>query len=414
MKRRSLLALLGVGGLGLAGYRYWPDEGLINPCLTTTLPEALAHHNLVQAAWAGVNAAQVWDCHVHLIGTGDSDSGVWVNPDMQSLLHPVQYAQLKFFMNAACADTARADASFVQRLIALHDGLANGVRLLLLAFDYHYNETGERVPELSPFHTPNEYAARLAKDYPQRFEWIASVHPYRQDCVEALEWSVQHGARAVKWLPPAMGMNPASPLCDRFYEAMARLDTPLLTHAGDEHAVHGAGAQLLGNPLLLRRALDHGVRVIVAHCASQGSNPDLDQGTDAPPVSNFELFARLMDEPRYHGLVYGDISAITQVNRASVLNVLLERTHWHARLLNGSDYPLPGVMPLFSLKQLVSYGYINNDEAATLSAVRQHNPLLFDFILKRSLRLNDKRFSAAVFETREFFLKSAHRNQRPA
>lgn len=410
MKRRQFLTLFAAGGLGLAGYRYWPDEGLINPCLDAALPEALARHELVQAAWAGVDAAQVWDCHVHLIGTGDSDSGVWVNPDMQSLRHPVQYAQLKFFMNAACADESRgADASFVQRLVALHNGLAKDMRLMLLAFDYHYNEAGERVLALSPFHTPNEYAVRVAKDYPQRFEWIASVHPYRQDCVEALEWAVQHGARAVKWLPPAMGMNPGSPLCNRFYEAMARLDIPLLTHAGDEHAVHGAGAQLLGNPLLLRRALDHGVRVIVAHCASQGSNPDIDKGADASEVSNFDLFARLMDEPRYDDLIYGDISAITQINRANVLDVLLKRTDWHPRLLNGSDYPLPGVMPLFSLKRLVNYGYISDDERATLSAVRQHNPLLFDFVLKRSLKLNGKHFAPSVFETRDFFLKSANK-----
>ncbi len=70
----------------------------------------------------------------------------------------------------------------------------------------------------------------------------------------------------------------------------------MLTHAGAELAVHGGQMQDYGNPLRLRRALDHGVRVIMAHCASLGDGTDLDRGPDAPAVSNFTLFARLMEE----------------------------------------------------------------------------------------------------------------------
>ena len=47
------------------------------------------------------------------------------------------------------------------------------------------------------------------------------------------------------------------------HAALARLDLPLISHAGEEKAVHGAGQAAWGNPLRLRRALDHGVRVIV-------------------------------------------------------------------------------------------------------------------------------------------------------
>jgi len=38
-----------------------------------------------------------------------------------------------------------------------------------------------------------------------------------------------------------------------------------------------------------------------------------------------------------------------------------------------------------------------------LSAIREHNPLLFDFVLKRHLRSAGKRFAPGVFETRSFF-----------
>jgi mannonate dehydratase len=201
-----------------------------------------------------------------------------------------------------------------------------------------------------------------------------------------------------------MGMDPAAPRCDRFYEALARLRLPLISHAGEERAVLGADAQDFGNPLRLRRALALGVRVVVAHCSSMGQDRDLDRGPNGPLVDSFELFARLMDEPRHAGRLFGDISAMTQLNRAGpALARVIERSDWHARLLNGSDYPLPGVMPIFSVDYLVSIGLAPAAAAPVLKEIRTHNPLLFDFVLKRSLRSNGKGFAPGVFETRGFF-----------
>ena len=78
-----------------------------------------------------------------------------------------------------------------------------------------------------------------------------------------------------------------------------------------------------------------------------------------------------MDEPRYDGLLFGEISAVTQVNRfGNALEVLLRREEWHARLLNGTDYPLPGILPLFSLQQLVRHGFIREDQDEVLSEIR--------------------------------------------
>jgi uncharacterized protein len=143
---------------------------------------------------------------------------------------------------------------------------------------------------------------------------------------------------------------------------------------------------------------------VVAHCASMGQDRDLDRGAAGPLVDSFELFARLMDEPRYATLLHGDISAVTQVNRAGgTLARLLEREDWHPRLLNGSDYPLPGLMPIFSVEFIVSLGLVEAAAGPVLSEIRTHNPLLFDFVLKRSLRLRGKALAARVFETRRFF-----------
>jgi len=405
LNRRKIV--LGLASLGIAGvvYRYWPEDGFSNPCPHEPLPASLLDHDLVQAAWEGIDPNGFWDCHVHLIGTGDSGSGPWINPDMQSLMHPVQWLQSAFYLNGSCTpDNGRSDQAYIERLAWLLNQFPVGVKSMLLAFDYFHDEAGERDLEASAFYTPNEYAASLAQEYPERFEWIASIHPYRRDAVTALRDAVENGARAVKWLPPAQGMDPASPLCEPFYEAAAELEVPLLVHAGAELAVHGGNTEDFGNPLRLRRPLEHGVRIIVAHCASLGKGLDLDIGPNGPAVPSFELFSRMMDEPRYEGLLFGDISAVTQVNRVgNALEALVIREDWHPRLLNGSDYPLPGILPLFSLQHLERSGFIQKNEAEVLSAIRDYNPLLFDFVLKRTLRVDGKSFGPSPFQTKAFF-----------
>jgi len=413
LTRRRFLAAAGLlaADPALAQWR-WPEQGFFNPC-KAALPREIAEHDLVQAAWDGVDPAQVWDSHAHLVGTGDSGGGIVINPRMESLLNPKLYVQRLFFLNAGCAHNApgRVDQSYIERMHNLLDGMRDGrrrgIKLLLLAFDANLARDGQVDWERTGFYVPNGYAAEVAAKYPDDFEWGASVHPYRHDAAERLQWCADHGARAVKWLPAAMGIDPASPACDRFYEVMVRLRLPLITHAGLERAVEGGDAQELGNPLRLRRALEHGVRVVVAHCASMGQDHDVDRGADGPAVDSFELFARLMEEPRWEGRLFGDISAMTQLNRAGpVLARVIERSDWHARLLNGSDYPLPGGMPLFSINYMVELGFVPAAAVPVLRTLREHNPLLFDFVLKRHLQSGGKRFPARVFETRGFFERS--------
>ena len=409
MRRRRFLAAL--GGLGLAGCQAWP--GLLNPCRPARLPPSLAAHELTQQVFAGLRPDYLWDGHVHLLGVGDSGPGTWINPALRRLARPVQHAQFRFYLNASCVTReqlkqGRADQGFLERLLALKQAFPAASRFMLLAFDYSYDESGQRRPDLSAFYVSNDYAARLHRAHPEHFEWVASIHPYREDAVEALQRAVRAGARAVKWLPPAMGMDPGNKLCDPFYEALARADIPLLIHAGDEHAVRGSDQQDFGNPLLLRRPLEHGARVVAAHCASLGEGRDLDRGPSGPLIDNFSLFERLMNAPQYEGRLFGEISAVTQRNRPGrVLKTLLETDEWHDRLVNGSDYPLPGVLPVFSLRKLVREQFIDAAAARVLTEIRRHNPILFDFMLKRLVRSGNKRFSPRVFESRRVYGPSA-------
>jgi len=405
MNRRRFLAAGAAVALAACRDDLSLRDGLYNDC-RGALPASLRNHPLVQAAWQGLDPAQVVDTHCHLVGVGDSGPDTWINPEMEKLWHAGRYLQRHFYFNATCVGELRpVDDAVVQRLVEQCREMRPGFRALLLAFDWARNGQGDISRQDSTFRVADAYAARVAGRYPDLFEWAASIHPLDPDAVTRLDEAAAKGARAVKWLPSAQMIDPADARCDRFYARLAQLRLPLITHGGAERAVHSA-LEELDNPLRLRRPLDAGVRVIVAHCASLGDGKDLD-APGTPLRSNFELFTRLMDEPRYRANLAGDISAITQANRVAVCATLLERGEWHERLLNGSDYPLPGVVPIVSLPLLVERGLLAADAVPTLRELRHHNVLLFDFVLKRALASNGKRFGKAVFETRRWLPQAA-------
>jgi len=101
-RRRALVGALAGGVLALSGVVAQPWRAWFNRC-QALLPEAVAAGEWVRSAWDGVDPAQFLDGHVHLVGTGDSDSGIEVNPQMDSLLHPLQYAQRLCSMRSACS-----------------------------------------------------------------------------------------------------------------------------------------------------------------------------------------------------------------------------------------------------------------------------------------------------------------------
>lgn len=404
MSRRRFLGLLGgSAALSAAGWSL-ARPAVINPC-RVAIPAALIDSPWLRQAWAGIDPAQVWDCHVHVAGLGDGGSGIVVGPQLSSALHPLHYAQRLFYMNAGCAHDApgKVDAAYAARLLNLCDAMPAGFKVMLFAFEQFHDEAGAAHAERTAFYVPDAWAAKLARDFPERFEWVASIHPYRTNALDALQAAIANGVRAVKWLPAAMGMDPASTRCDAFYRTLAASGVPLIVHCGEEQAVKGGDAQAWGNPLRLRRVLDAGVKVVVAHCASLGEDRD-DDGRSRP---SFDLFLKLCAEPRAKSLLYGDISAITQRNRKpALIRTLLEREDLHARLLHGSDYPLPGILPLTSPATLARAGLLPAEAVGDLEIVRQHNPLLFDFSLKRLLAWQGHSFAPAVFHTRRVFAAS--------
>ena len=344
--------------------------------------------DLIKRAFDDIDPARLLDYHTHIAGLGNGTNGTFVNPKMRTWRHPSHKIKFKIYLSAsAINDVERSDAQIVERLTRLIKNIEGHGRHRLLAFDKNYRRDGTTNLAKTEFYVPNDYVFDLTADHPDMFEPVISVNPYRPKALTELERGAQRGARMVKWLPNAMGIDPSDELCDPFYRKMKELNLVLLSHGGEEKAVEAEADQRFGNPLLLRRALDHGVKVIIAHCAGLGDNEDLDD-PKRRRVPNFDLFLRLMSEKRYEGLLFADISAMTQYNRIGrPLTTILQREDLHERLVNGSDYPLPAVNLLIRTSALVRQGYITKDERACLNEIYDYNPLLFDFVLKRTMKL---------------------------
>lgn len=356
--------------------------------------------DLVKRAFDDIDPQRLVDYHTHVAGIGKGGTEAFVNPKMLSWKHPLHRLKFKVYLSAgAVNDVEHADEQIVGRLARLVSNIEGHGKHRLLAFDKNYNRDGSANLLKTEFYVSNDYVFALAQRYPDLFEPVISVNPYRADALMELERGAQRGARVVKWLPNAMGIDPSDPLCDAFYQKLRELDLVLLSHGGEEKAVDADEDQKLGNPLLLRRPLDAGVKVIVAHCAGLGGNEDLDD-RQRRRLPNFDLFLRLMDDRRYDGLVFADISAMTQVNRCgNPLATILRREDLHERLVNGSDYPLPAINALIRTGALVKQGYITAAERACVNEIYDYNPLLFDFVLKRTMRLPNttRRLPPAVF-----------------
>jgi len=378
--RRGWRGIVLAGALATAGM----GQGALSS--VPAAPWSSAASGLIQRAFEGLDeGAPVVDVHTHIVGLGRGGTGCFVHPKMLSLKHPAKRVAAKLYLAASGAkDFDRFDAQYVERLVALARGFGRPVKFHILAMDRNHRPDGTPDLERTEFYVPNEYVVRLAETYPDVFVPVISVHPARPDALAELERWAARGVRRVKWLPNAQGIDPADPRWDPFYRRMRELGLSLLTHAGEEKAVGAAGAQALGNPLRLRRPLDAGLTVIVAHCASLGCNEDLDH--PGRKASSYELFLRLMAEERYRGRLFGEISAMTQVNRLGTFRKLLQDPALQDRLLNGSDYPLPAMNLVVWTSQAVRQGLITRRERRALNEIYRVNPLLFDFVLKRTVK----------------------------
>lgn len=303
------------------------------------------------------------DVHVHVLGTGTGNSGCWMSEGMRRSIQ-ARAGLWNLGLSLEQPDLDQAYISYLRSRIRSSGFLK---QVVLLAQDYVHTENGQRDLARSPFYTPNDRIARLAHRHPE-FLFGASVHPYRPDALDELDRVAAQGAVLVKWIPNVHAIRLADPRCRAFYRRLAAHKMALLSHTGDEQAMGVAGQQF-GDPRAVAAALDEGVTVIAAHAASLGQRDG---------KSNFDRLAEMF--PKWSNL-YADTSAMTLFTRWRVLLRLAERTELHARLVHGSDFPLPPAASLF-------FGHISFRR--WWNAWKRENPFRRDFEIKQALGLPEE------------------------
>ncbi len=341
---------------------------------------------LIENAFDGFESEILIDSHTHVIGLGAGDSGIWVNPEMREGFHWIKRLKFAVYKSASgIKNEDRADQEYIERFVKLIEGIRPyKVKFLILAFDKHYNRAGEADLSRSMFYVPNEYVVALSNKYPQFFIPVISVHPYRKDALDELDKWYKQGVKYIKWLPNSQGIDPSSKTVIPFYKKMAEYNMVLISHTGEEKAVDGDEFQRFGNPLRLTLPLTLGVKVIMAHMATLGNCEDTENSNKSE--SCFDLAVRMLRKKQYTENLYADISSITQSNRTDKLEEILDSTELHHRFVNGSDYPLPAINFLYKTSQLERMGFISDEQREQLNEIYTYNPLLFDFVLKRTIK----------------------------
>lgn len=210
-------------------------------------------------------------------------------------------------------------------------------QFVFLALDQVYDEFGNVHKDQTHLHVPNNYLESLAEEN-DRVLFGASVHPYRNDWEQELDYCLGKRAVLCKWIPSAQMIDPSHQKCTNMYQKLAQHRLPLLCHVGPEYTIPSAAPdpERYNNPDLLVPALDRGVIVIMPHCAMPYFGP-----LDKPIYEQyFERFLNLMDKADANGWnLYADLSAICIPTRSEYVSRVLNRVP-PKRLLFGSDYPI--------------------------------------------------------------------------
>lgn len=208
---------------------------------------------------------------------------------------------------------------------------------VLLALDAVYDENGNKHEEWTHMYVPNSFVQRCA-DTNDRILFGASVHPYRPDWQQELENCLQNGAVVCKWVPSSQQINPADAKCEPIYQKLAECGLPLLCHSGPEYTIPTSNDMYneYNNPKYLRKALEMGVNVIIAHCALPYF-----WFLDVDYQDDFDDFINLVrDAQENNWNLYADLSAVATTLRSAYMETVVEVIP-PEHLLFGSDFPIP-------------------------------------------------------------------------
>ena len=310
------------------------------------------------------------DIHTHLIGL-DEANGCYLSDKLQGSL---LYKYLKMTLGLSGIGEAVVDDAYRRTLTGWaeeSDLDAVGV----LALDGVYDADGQLDRERTSVLISNDYCLEVCAASSALLP-ICSVNPDRADAIEELERVVRRGSVAIKLLPNSQDVDPAHPDHQPFWERMAQLGVPLLTHTSFEHTIPPL-EQTYGEPKRLRPVLDEGVTVIAAHCASAG-------------VAHItEHIGDWLEMLNTYPNLFGDISAMASLARFPYIGQVLDHDLARQRVALGSDFPIP-VSPWLFVHE---FGWEETRRLSSIDNPLQRNLETFDAlgvgqsILRRGARL---------------------------
>jgi len=280
---------------------------------------------------------------------------------------PFRFMRWKFGLVGEDAQTERTLEELLARTVA---GASPVDAAVVLAFDAVHDATGRRDAARTHFEVGNDYVRDVTRQHPGLL-YGASIHPYRRDAVAELERVARDGAVLIKWLPITQDIDPSDARCFPFYEALAHLKMPLLSHTGWERTLPTANDRV-ADPALLRPALERGVTVIMAHCGTRSFFGE------SCHVDSFMRMAHEFEQ------CYGDTSALNLPTRAYGWPRLLEDDVVREKLVHGSDWP---ILPLPPLR--------HTGIASALSLLREPNWMKRDALVKQRLGLEGEYWTRA-------------------
>ncbi len=313
----------------------------------------------------------ILDMHCHTAGIGAGDSGCFLNERMRkSWKYPLYLGAF----GSTHDEVMREGDGAILRILS--EGLRESRYVhgaVILAMDCVINEDGTEDWDRTELYIPNEFLVREFPKYDNLY-YAASVHPNREDALERLEQAKADGAVLLKWLPAIHHINVADERYVPFYDKLAELDLPLLTHVGAERSFTTADHDA-GDPVRLRLPLSRGVKVIAAHMASTGKIDGQRQIDRLIPL--FDEFPNL----------YSDISSLTQINKLGFLAESIKQEKVVPRLLYGTDMPLPRT-PVTSAWYFINY--LTLPQILRIQQVK--NPWDRDVLLKQALGVQPEIF----------------------
>jgi predicted TIM-barrel fold metal-dependent hydrolase len=278
---------------------------------------------------------EIIDVHIHFGAPDDGHSGCYWSEEFTETV--AYYAMLLLTKSLF----KKVNIQRVKKhLLKAINGSKYVHKSVLLAMDQVYDESGTAHRDWTHLYVPNDYIAAMAKEN-ERVLFGASVHPYRINWREKLDYCLENKAVLCKWIPSSQMIDPTNRKCIPFYKKLAHHQLPLLCHAGPEHVIPTSNKAYdkFNNPKYLRTALDLGVTVIIAHCAMPYFGL-----LEVEYQDDLEECVKLFEEAEQHNWrLYADLSAICTPFKIPYVETILKNLNKipHEKLLFASDYPVP-------------------------------------------------------------------------